>query len=69
MIKKCKTEFHAYLKVKCKTEFHAYFKVKCIINTNPFTPKISSVILLSVCHKNSHGANSENLVLDHLIIS
>ena len=68
MIKKCKTEFRAYLKVKCKTEFHAYFKVKCI-NTNPFTPKISSVILLSVCHKNSHGANSENLVLDHLIIS
>ena len=68
MIKKCKTEFHAYLKVKCKTEFHAYFKVKCI-NTNPFTPKISSVILLSVCHKNSHGANFENLVLDHLIIS
>ena len=34
---------------------------------NPFTPKISSVILLTVCHTIPH-VSSENLVFNQLII-
>ena len=37
----------------------------CII-FNPFTPKISLVILLTVC--NHYDVRSENLILDQLVI-
>ena len=37
------------------------------LNINPFTPKISLLILLNDCH-NSYDFSSENLLLDQLII-
>ena len=33
---------------------------------NPFTPEISPLILLTICHKNLYNVNLENLVLDQL---
>ena len=33
---------------------------------NPFTPEISPLILLTICHKNLYNVSFENLVLDQL---
>ena len=44
---------------------HTYVRVK---RDNPFTPKISSVILLTFCHTNFYNVSLEKLVLDQQII-
>ena len=44
---------------------HTNVRVKRV---SPFTPKISSVILLTFCHTNFYDVSLENLVLNQQII-